>query len=116
MKRIIGLLALIFILGMPFPAVSATAPDRQRIAVPRPGQGADLVIQSFSGCQLDLGFDLDTVTARRSGNDLIFQVDSGGKVTFKEFFAVDYASMPTLRQPDGTVVPSNVLFAADSIN
>jgi len=83
---------------------AAAAPAPQRIAVPKPDRGAELVIQSVAGSRFDLGFHLDTVTLTRSGNDMILQIDKGGKVIIKGFFAVGKENPPAFREPDGTVV------------
>ncbi len=85
---------------------AAAAPIRQNVAVPKPATGADVSVASSAGGQLQLGFDPGAATTTRSGNDLNFAVDGGGKVVVKDFFAVGDESLPSLKLPDGTVVAS----------
>ena len=97
-------------------AGNASAPLRQNVAVPKPDAGADVNVASSAGGQLQLGFDPGAATATRSGNDLSFQVDGGGKVTVKDFFAVGDESLPSLKLPDGTVVASTDFFSGSGLD
>lgn len=95
---------------------SVNAPIRQNVAVPKPDAGANVVIDSSAGGQLQLGFDPSVATPTRSGNDLSFDVEGGGKVTVKDFFAVGDESLPSLRLPDGTVVASTDFFSGSGLD
>ena len=73
---------------------NTNTPIRQNVAVPKPDAGANVTIDSSAGGQLQLGFDPSVATPTRSGNDLSFDVEGGGKVTVKDFFAVGDESLP----------------------
>ena len=89
---------------------------RQSVAVPRPNTGANVTVNSSAGGQLQLNFDPSVATPSRSGNDLSFDVEGGGKVTVKDFFAVGDESLPSLRLPDGTVVASTDFFSGSGLD
>ncbi|MDR2488502.1 MAG: hypothetical protein LBD42_03290, partial [Desulfovibrio sp.] len=95
---------------------AATAPSRQNVTVPVPNAGAELVVNSSAGGQLQFAFDPSAATTTRSGNDLAFELDGGGKVMVKDFFVVGDESLPSLRMPDGVVVASADFFAASGLD
>ena len=95
---------------------NTNTPIRQNVAVPKPDAGANVTIDSSAGGQLQLGFDPSVATPSRSGNDLSFDVEGGGKVTVKDFFAVGDESLPSLRLPDGTVVASTDFFSGSGLD
>ena len=94
---------------------TAVAP-RQNVTVPAPAAGANTTVDSSAGGQLQLTFDPSTANVDRSGNDLTFQVDGGGTVTVRDFFAVGDESLPSLRLPDGTVVASTDFFEGSGLD
>lgn len=84
--------------------------NESTVHVPSPGAGQSLTVQSVPGGNLDFGFDISAATVSRTENNLVFEVDNGGKVTIEDFFAVGDQSLPTLTLPDGTVVASADFF------
>ena len=90
----------------------------QNVQAPRPNSGAEVVVRSSPGGSLDMGFDPSTATASRpaNSNDLVFELDGGGRVVVSDFFVVGDESLPSLRLPDGTVVASADFFAGSDLD
>jgi hypothetical protein len=81
-----------------------------------PKDGAELVVPSSPGGQLRLGFDPGSATVSRRGNDLVFELEGGEAVIIANFFAVGNFGFPTLRLPDGSVVPGLDFFSGRDID
>jgi VCBS repeat-containing protein len=97
---------------------AAPRPGGRTVAVPRPEQGAEVIVQSSPGGRLDFGFDPGEATAARpeNSNDLVFDVEGGGKVTISGFFEVGNESLPTLSLPDGVEVAAADFFAGSDMD
>ena len=74
------------------------------IQVAKPQAGAEVSIASEAGAKLALGFDPASATVSRSGNDLVFDLDDGSKVTLSDFFVVGDQALPSLVFPSGDEV------------
>ena len=80
---------------------------QQQITIPAPSDiNPHVVAPSSPGGQLVLQFDPSSADAERVGNNLIFSFDNGSTVELKNFFVVGNYQLPSLRLPDGSVVPS----------
>ena len=95
---------------------NSNTPIRQTVVVPKPDAGANVTVDSSAGGQLQLGFDPSIATPARSGNDLTFNLEGGGNVTVRDFFAVGDESLPSLRLPDGTIVASTDFFSGSGLD
>jgi hypothetical protein len=86
--------------------------------VPRPEQGAEVSVESSPGGRLDLGFDPGQADFSRpeNSNDLVFEVEGGGKVTIVGFFEVGDESLPALTLPDGVEVAATDFFAGSDMD
>ncbi|MDR1685436.1 MAG: hypothetical protein LBR82_03170, partial [Desulfovibrio sp.] len=98
--------------------LTSSRPGGQAVAVPRPGQGAEVVVQSSPGGRLDFGFDPGQASFSRpeNSNDLVFEFEGGGKVTISGFFEVGDESLPALSLPDGLEVAAVDFFAGSDID
>ncbi|MDR2668998.1 MAG: hypothetical protein LBC14_03470, partial [Desulfovibrio sp.] len=75
-------------------------------------------MQSTPGGCLNFEFDPSRATVSRpeNSNDLVFEVEGGGKVTISGFFEVGDESLPTLSLPDGVEVAAADFFAGSGID
>ncbi|MDL2209404.1 type I secretion C-terminal target domain-containing protein [Desulfovibrio sp. OttesenSCG-928-O18] len=87
-------------------SASAANSNQQTIRIPAPAAGSNVDIASVAGSKLALDFDPGTATVSRSGNDLVFEVDGGGRVTVTDFFVVGDQALPSLVLPSGDEVAS----------
>ena len=76
------------------------------LSVPAPSSGEELAVASEAGAKLNLGFDPANATVSRTDNDLVFELDGGGRVTLSDFFEVGDKELPSLVLPDGTEIAS----------
>ena len=97
---------------------AATELESRNVQVPVPVQGAAVSIDSEPGGNLVFGFDPSTATATRpdGSNDLVFELDGGGRVTIGGFFEVGDNTLPDLTLPDGTVVAATDFFAGSDLD
>lgn len=88
------------------------------VLVPAPERGATISVNSEAGGRLDFAFDPAEATASRpeGSNDLLFDLDNGGRVVVSDFFAVGDESLPDLALPDGLVIAATDFFAASDLD
>ena len=100
------------------PESNTTTDPRVNVTVPAPASGAEVSVASEAGGNLIFGFDPATATATRpeGSNDLVFDVDGGGKVTLSGFFEVGDNTLPNLTLPDGTVVAAADFFQGSDLD
>ncbi|MDR1489280.1 MAG: hypothetical protein LBS65_02160, partial [Desulfovibrio sp.] len=81
---------------------------RQTVRVPKPGTGEEAVVQSSPGGRLEFAFDPSSAVVSRpeNSNDLVFEIDGGGRLIISGFFEVGTHPLPDMVLPDGLVVAS----------
>ena len=97
---------------------NAELQERAVIQVPSPANGTEVSVPSEPGGSLKFSFDPATATASRpeGTNDLVFDVDGGGRVVIGGFFEVGDNTLPDLPLPDGTVVAAADFFEGSDLD
>lgn len=80
--------------------------NRQTIRIPTPAAGASLDVASVADGKIELDFDPGNAAVSRSGNDLVFEIDGGGRVAITDFFVAGGRTLPSLVLPSGDEVAS----------
>ncbi len=96
--------------------INAAMNGGSSIPVPVPAANASIIVESAPASVLKFTFDPAQATTERSGNDLVFTLNQGGKVTLHNFFAVGDEALPTLELPSGAQVASADFFADSSMD
>jgi len=99
-----------------FVSTATSNSNQQTIRIPTPAAGANVDIASVAGGKLELDFDPGNATISRSGNDLVFEVDGGGRVTITDFFVVGDQTLPSLVLSSGDEVASAYYLANFNID
>lgn len=85
-----------------------------QVTLSAPAAGENIVLP-HSEDAIHFAFDITASTFLRSENDLVVEVEGGGKVTLENFFAVGAeGSLPAFVLADGTVVGSADFLKAQS--
>ena len=100
------------------PEHNDTNVSRVAVTIPVPAGGAELVVASEAGSNLKFDFDPAQATATRpdGSNDLVLELDDGGRVVIDGFFEVGDNTLPDLTLPDGTVVAATEFFADSGLD
>ncbi len=93
----------------PESSATPTAPTRV-IHVPAPTAGQTVSVESSGAGNVQLSFDPSGATYGRSGNNLVFESDNGGRVVLTDFFVVGERPLPSLTLPGGATVAAADLF------
>ncbi len=80
------------------------------IHVPAPTAGQTVAVESSGAGTVQLPFDPSGATYGRSGNNLVFESDNGGRVVLTDFFVVGEHPLPSLTLPGGATVAAADLF------
>ncbi|MDR2799759.1 MAG: hypothetical protein LBB52_00650, partial [Desulfovibrio sp.] len=84
--------------------------------MPKPGTGEETTVQSSPAGRLEFAFDPSASTTSRpeGSNDLVFEVDGGGRLIISGFFEVGTYPLPDMVMPDGLVVASADFIAVNN--
>lgn len=74
--------------------------------------GENTVITGVPGAKLVLSFNLDTTTAERAENDLIFSFEDGNTLTVTDFFVTNGEELPPMELADGSELSSADVLAS----